>query len=110
VTQFWPNVNQNISVNDLILCVRRLPARLDAKQAAKVLGLQPHDVPVLVQAKHLVPLGKPLDNSTKYFAAIAVEQHAADAEWLDTATRIIAKHWAKKNARGTAPTQMDDAA
>jgi hypothetical protein len=95
---------------DSILFARRLPARLDAIQTARVLGLQPHDVPVLVQAKLLVPLGRPLPNSTKYFAAVVVEQHAKDPQWLDSATRMIAKHWAKKNARATSPTQLDDAA
>ncbi len=109
-TQFCPNVTQNNIVNDSVLTVRRLPARLDANQVAKVLGFQPHDVPVLVQAKLLVPLGRPLPNSTKYFAALVVEQHASDPQWLDTATRIIAKHWAKKNAKENRQFQPREAA
>lgn len=103
-------MSQNFSPSESVLNVRRLPARLDYAQAAKVLGMQPHDIPVLVQAKHLVPLGKPLPNSTKYFAAVSVEQHAADPGWLDVATRIIARHWLKKNGRNSQRSQIDEAA
>jgi len=48
-----------------------LPARLDAEQVAWVLNYQPHDVPVLVAARLLKPLGNPQPNSVKYFAALA---------------------------------------
>lgn len=93
-----------------MLNVRRLPARLDSTQTAKVLGFQPHDIPILVSAGHLVPLGRPLPNSTKYFAALVVEQCAADPQWLDKATKLVAKHWAKKNARESARFQPGEAA
>jgi hypothetical protein len=42
-----------------------LPARLDAKLTALVLGFQEHDIPVLIAAKMLKPLGKPVPNATK---------------------------------------------
>jgi len=41
----------------------QLPARLTAEQAAWVLNCQVHDVPVLVVARLLKPLGNPQPNS-----------------------------------------------
>ena len=46
----------------------QLPARLTAEQAAWVLNCQPHDIPVLVAAKLLKPLGNPPANGIKFFA------------------------------------------
>ena len=78
-----------------------LPARLDAKQTADVLGFQEHDVPVLVAAKMLKPLGKPVPNAIKYFAACEIEIFAVDARWLRDATQVIYDHWKEKNDRKT---------
>lgn len=41
-----------------LLLLGHLPARLTAEQAAWVLNCQPHDVPILVAARLLKPLGK----------------------------------------------------
>ncbi|WP_404420535.1 hypothetical protein [Nibricoccus sp. IMCC34717] len=49
-----------------------LPARLLAEEVAWVLNCQAHDVPVLVAAGLLKPLGKPEANSVKYFATLEV--------------------------------------
>ena len=83
------------------LTVVRLPARLDADNTARVLGFAAHDIPVLVQAKLLQPLGKPPPNGTKYFSAIAIEELRADHNWLNAATRTITQHWQRKNAAQT---------
>lgn len=61
-------------------------ARLNAKQAGDILGFQEHDIPTLVSAKLLKPLGKPSPNSTKYFAAVEIYKCFADAKWLGEAT------------------------
>jgi hypothetical protein len=45
---------------------RRLPARLTVEQVAWVLNCQPHDVPILVAARLLKPLGSPPPNSVKF--------------------------------------------
>jgi hypothetical protein len=52
--------------------LNQLPARLTAEQAAWVLNCQPHDVPILVAARILKPLGNPPPSSVKYFAASEV--------------------------------------
>lgn len=79
------------------LNLHRLPARLNVEQAAALLGCQPHDVPILVRAKLLTPLGKPLPNLTKYFATCVLEELRLDVKWLDAATKAIYSHWRDEN-------------
>jgi hypothetical protein len=77
----------------------QLPARLTADQAAWVLNCQPHDVPVLVLARLLKPLGNPQPNSVKYFAAAEVLELSKDRAWLAKVTNAIGQHWKQKNLR-----------
>jgi hypothetical protein len=82
-----------------LLNCRRLPGRLNTSEAALLLGFQEHDIAVLIAARLLVPLGKPAANSPKYFAAVEVTERASNPEWLSNATRVIAKHWQRRNQR-----------
>lgn len=75
-----------------------LPARLDAKQTAHVLGFQEHDIPVLVGRNLLEPLGKPAENARKYFARLEIMEKADDVTWLGKATKALSEHWQEKNA------------
>jgi hypothetical protein len=76
-----------------------LPARLDAKQTAKALGFQEHDIPVLVRHGQLEPLGNPpTPNCTKYFSRVEIMGRADDPSWLFKATKLIYQHWLGKNA------------
>lgn len=75
----------------------QLPARLTAEQAAWVLNCQPHDVPVLVAARLLKPLGTPTPNSVKYFATMDVLEFSKDRSWLVKMTNEVSQHWRKKN-------------
>lgn len=77
----------------------RLPARLTAEQAAWVLNCQPHDVPVLVAARLLKPLGNPPVNGIKYFATVDLLEASKDSHWLVRMSATIYQHWQKKNAR-----------
>jgi len=89
----------------------RLPARLLAEQVAWVLNCQPHDVPVLVAARLLKPLGHPAPNGVKYFATAELLELMADRTWLAKVTNAVNQYWQKKNHRqrsgsplfGTAP-------
>ena len=76
----------------------QLPARLTAEQAAWVLNCQPHDIPALVNARLLKPLGTPVQNSTKYFATADVLEISKDRAWLVKVTNTISQHWQKQNA------------
>ena len=75
-----------------------LPARLNAEQAAWVLNCQAHDVPILVGARLLKPLGNPPPNSVKFFAAHEVLEQAKDRAWLAKVTNALNQHWQNKNA------------
>ena len=75
-----------------------LPARMDAKLTADILGFQEHDIPVLVNLGQLEPLGKPMPNARKYFARIQIMEVADDTSWLSKATKLIYQHWQGKNA------------
>jgi len=76
-----------------------LPARLDATQAGWYLGFEPHEIPILIAANLLKPLGKPARNCTKFFATEMLEQLRHDEKWLARASDAIAAYWRQRNAR-----------
>ena len=77
----------------------RLPARLTVEQVAWVINCQPHDVPVLVAARLLKPLGAALPNSVKYFATAELLELMQDRTWLVKVTNAVSQHWQSKNQR-----------
>ena len=80
-----------------ILFVPRLPARLDVDQTAEVLGFLPHEISVLLKAGLLKPLGKPAPNGHKFFCTVELSALSENRDWLDKATRTVAKHWRERN-------------
>jgi hypothetical protein len=78
--------------------LNQLPARLTAEQAAWVLNCQPHDVPVLVAARLLKPLGNPTPYNVKFFAATELLEQVQDRTWLAKVTNALNQHWQKRNA------------
>lgn len=84
---------------DQILNCVRLPARLDVQATADVLNFAVHDIPVLVRAKLLEPLGSPAANAPKYFARKTVLEYADDPEWLSRATKALSAYWRKKRSQ-----------
>jgi hypothetical protein len=77
----------------------QLPARLTAEQAGWVLNCQPHDIPALISARLLKPLGNPAQNGTKFFATADVLETTKDRAWLVKVTTTINQHWQHQNAR-----------
>lgn len=75
------------------------PARLTVEQTAWVLNCQAHDIPILVAARLLRPLGNPPPNGIKYFSTADVLEMAKDRSWLAKITNTVCQHWQKKNAR-----------
>jgi hypothetical protein len=73
------------------------PARLTAEQAAWMLNCQLHDIPVLIAARLLKPLGKPPANGIKFFATQDVIEAAKERNWLNKVTMTISQHWHKQN-------------
>ena len=66
---------------------------------AWVVNCQPHDVPVLVAARLLKPLGHPAPNGVKYFATAEVLELVGDRTWLAKVTNAVNQYWQKKNQR-----------
>jgi hypothetical protein len=80
-----------------ILTLRRLPGRIDVDQVALLLGFQPHDVPILIRHKLIVPLGNPAPCAPKWFSSAEIQLLSQDTSFLSKATRIISQHWKRKN-------------
>ena len=70
---------------------QRLPGRLNAEQAASLIGCQPHDIAAVVRAKFVRPLGNPTPNAVKYFSSAKLLAACADERWLDRVTRAISQ-------------------
>ena len=81
-----------------LMLLGQLPARLTAEQTAWVLNCQPHDIPALMTARLLKPLGNPAQNSVKFFASADLLELTKDRAWLVKMTNIINQHWHRKNA------------
>jgi hypothetical protein len=80
-----------------LLNLRRLPAMLNAQQAAAILGVGEHDMPALIRAGLLEPLGDPQVNSVKYFAAIHILEMAGDPAFLGKIRNALYEYWQGKN-------------
>jgi hypothetical protein len=83
------------------LSIRVLPARLNSEEAAWLLGFATHDIPILVRAGLLKPLGHPPPNGVKYFATEHLSKHRSDTNWMSRATDAVIKHWQNKNVPKT---------
>ena len=88
----------------------RLPAKLTDAQCAAVLGFKPHDIPVLVGARLLKPLGNPPSRSTRFFCTFEILELAADRNWLSKATNAVYQHWSRKNHSDEAQVESAQAA
>ena len=75
-----------------------VPARLDATQAAWFLGFEPHEIPRLVTAGLLKPLGHPQRYCVKKFSRETLARNIADETWLDKVAAAIHRHWRIQNA------------
>jgi hypothetical protein len=61
---------------------------------------KPHDIPVLIAAGLLKPLGGSCAaQMVKYFAAAELEKLHRNTQWLFRATDAVRRHWERKNAR-----------
>ncbi|MGA2871221.1 MAG: hypothetical protein ABSF34_18925, partial [Verrucomicrobiota bacterium] len=57
------------------------------------------DIPALIHARLIKPLGNPSSNGTKYFATADLLEIAKDRSWLVKMTTAINTHWQKQNAK-----------
>ena len=64
-----------------------------------MLNCQAHDVPILVAARLLKPLGNPPPNGIKFFATADLVELTKDRAWLVKVTNAVNQHWHRQNAR-----------
>jgi hypothetical protein len=69
------------------LNLRHLPARLTAEEAGWLLGYPEHQIPILVSAGLLKPLGQPAPNAFKYFATATLCEPNQDVDWQSRASK-----------------------
>jgi hypothetical protein len=84
-----------------LLNLRRLPAMLNMAQTAAMLGLAEHDIPVLVRAGQLKPLGNPPPNAVKSFSTVQVMELAGEITTLNKIRNTVYEYWRGKNANKT---------
>jgi hypothetical protein len=92
----------DVATREDILNLAHWPARLTSEEAGWALGFASHDVPILVKAHLLKPLGSPAANAPKYFSAVYVEGLTKYTVWLSKATNAVSKHWKSKNEKPSA--------
>jgi hypothetical protein len=81
------------------LNLRNQPQRVSAAEAARKLGLSPHEIPILVSKGLLKPLGHPAPNAPKHFLAALLDDFKRDVKWHDKVTDAVHEHWQYKNGK-----------
>lgn len=81
----------------------KYPVCLTKEMVAKVLGIATHNIPLLVRAGLLKPLGRPARYCVKYFSRQALAENLANEEWLGKMVNAINRHWHNKNAQRYSP-------
>ena len=74
------------------------PARLTVEQVGTLLNCNPHDIPPLIAAKLLKPLGSPRPYAVKYFATVEILELRKNPTWLAKMTNALYRFWEGKNA------------
>ena len=85
------------------------PACLCAEDASRFLGWPPYFLTLLAKAGHLKPLGKPAQNSRKWYATVELERLGRDPEWLDKAIRIVERRVQSANVKTAGKVPAVDA-
>ena len=75
------------------------PACLCAEDAARYLGWPQYILTILASAGHIKPLGRPSQNSRKWYARVELDRLGGDAEWLDKAILIAERRVNLMNGR-----------
>jgi hypothetical protein len=83
---------------EAFLALTRWPGRITAQEAGWALGFSRPDILALEKSGQLKSLGRPANNSDRYYAAQQIEDLRADADWLAKATDAMRRHWRQRNA------------
>lgn len=88
--------------HERFLNLRNFPARVTMEEAARILGVGPHEVPMLIGRGLLKPLGHPAPNGQKFFLSALLVDLKRDVKWWDKACDTFTDHWRYKNHRKSA--------
>ena len=77
----------------------KYPVVMTKEKVAEAMGVPTHNIPPLVRAGLLKPLGHPGRYCVKYFSRDALAEKFASQEWLEKVMAAIHRHWRNKNAR-----------
>ena len=83
---------------DLFNC-RRLPARLAIEQVALLLGFQVYEILILVRLGRIKSVNYQSRNSRKYFHGQYVLKLAEDGEFIERASKLVAKAVRENNRK-----------
>jgi hypothetical protein len=79
------------------LNLRTKPGKVTAEEAAWHLGFLTHEIPILLSAGLLPPLGEPAENGVKFFSTSDLDKLNQDRAWLAKACKAVAKYWKDRN-------------
>jgi hypothetical protein len=77
----------------------KFPAFMTKEKVAEALGVAKHNIPPLVRAGLLKPLGHPGRYCVKLFSRDIFAERLSDPVWLDKVAAAIHRHWRITNAR-----------
>jgi len=82
-----------------IQALEKFPVFMTKEKVAEALGVATHNIPPLMRAGLIKPLGRPGRYCVKHFSRDALAEKFASPEWLDKVVAAIHRHWRNKNAR-----------
>jgi len=71
-------------------------ARITVEIVARILGFSVFDVRLLTRKGLLKPLGKPINNATRFYATADIMEKVTDMAWLSKATTTCQKDHADR--------------
>ena len=77
----------------------QFPGFMMKEHVAKAIGRPRHDIPPLVRAGLIKPLGNPSRHCVKMYSRELLAQQFADVTWQDKVAAAIHRHWKIKNSR-----------
>lgn len=90
-------MNSELSLS--IQALAKFPVYMTKEKVAEALGIATHNIPPLVRAKLLKPLGNPKRYCVKQFSRDDLARNIANHDWLEKVAEAIHRHWRVKNAR-----------
>ena len=79
--------------------LEKFPVFMTKEKVAEALGIGTHNIPLLMRAGLLKPLGHPQRYCVKKFSRETLARNIADETWLDRVAAAIHRHWRIQNAR-----------